>query len=716
LRPDALNALFGQAVECHVKGRLAEALSLYDAVIRFNPNVAAAHCNRALVLQSLDKLDDALKGYNRAIRIQPNYADAHFNRGIVLRLLNRAGEAVRSYDQAIKYQPNHFEAHNNRGNALRDLKRLEEALQNFDQAIRLKPDFADAHHNRAKALRDLGRPDQAISSVDNALSLKPDFAEALFTKGTALQGLERFDEALQCYERAIELQPGNAEAHFAKGSTLQRIERFEDALLSYDRVIELQPGNAEAHFAKGSTLHRLERFEDALRSYDWAVEFQPGNPEIHFAKGSTLESLGRGDEALQSYDRAIEIRPDFAEVHNQRGNVFQELRRSEEALQCYEKSISIKPDQFAAYNNRGNVLRLMKRFSEAIRSFDKAIEIRPDCADAYWNQAAVVLLLGDWKTGWPLYEWRKRLPKYAGLWSSPQAEWTGHEDLTEKTLLIHAEQGLGDTIQFCRYALLAREKGARVVLAVQDQLARLLKSLQPGIEVLRLGGSQAASDYQVVLMSMPLAFGTEPSTCPASVPYLRAEPERVASWRGRIGSEGFRIGICWQGNKKAPIDAGRSFPLRHFEAIARLPNIRLISLQKHDGVDQLDDLPSGMRVETLGDDFDAGPDAFLDTAAVMECLDLVITSDTTVAHLAGALARPTWVALKHVPDWRWLLDRSDSPWYPTMKLFRQPTAGDWVSVFADMEARLVERIDAHLQPTITEEKAYGGTESRPFPP
>jgi len=226
-----------------------------------------------------------------------------------------------------------------------------------------------------------------------------------------------------------------------------------------------------------------------------------------------------------------------------------------------------------------------------------------------------------------------------------------------------------------------------VIFAVQDALVQLLKTLDPGIAIQSLATRATGFDYQIALMSMPLAFRTRLETCPARVPYLHADGERLAKWRERLGGHGFKIGICWQG-KQADIDIGRSFPLRHFEAIAKLPDVRLISLQKHDGVEQLRDLPPGTRVETLGQDFDAGPHAFLDTAAVLECLDLIITSDTAVAHLAGAMGRPAWVALKCVPDWRWLLDRSDSPWYPTFRLFRQPEPGDWPNVFAAIQTEL----------------------------
>ncbi len=590
MRPNDTDALFRKAVERHKHGRLAEALSLYETIIRLDPNIAPAHYNHGTVLHAVNRTADALRSYDRAIALQPNYAEAHYNRGIALRNLKRLEDAVRSYDRVIALKPDFAEAHNNRGNTLRELKRTAEAIQSLDRAIRIRPDYAEAYYNKANVLHDLGHLNEALQSFDRAIELKPDYAGAFSNRG------------------------------------------------------------------------------------------------------NTLQDLKRPQEALQSFDKAIAIKPSFADAHYNKGNALLELGRPDEALQCFDKAIQLDPQHAKAHCNKGHRLAELKRVDEAIRCYDAAIGIQPSMAEAHWNKSHCVLLKGDFAEGFQLYEWRKKRARPTGLWRCPQPEWTGKESLQGKTLLIHAEQGLGDTIQFCRYVLLAREKGAKVVFAVQDPLKRLLDRLGPDIEIVPLTGAPDAFDYHIALMSTPLAFGTTWSTCPAKVPYLYAEPQNVTKWRKRIGSQGFKIGICWQGNKQAEVEVGRSIPLRQFEAIARLPNVRLISLQKNDGVEQLADLPPGMKMETLGDDFDAGPDAFVDTAAAMECLDLVITSDTAVAHLAGALARPAWVALKYVPDWRWLLDRSDSAWYPTLRLFRQPKPDDWPGAFAAIETELPERI------------------------
>ena len=324
-------------------------------------------------------------------------------------------------------------------------------------------------------------------------------------------------------------------------------------------------------------------------------------------------------------------------------------------------------------------------------SYDQALAIKPDLAEAGCNKGLSLLMAGRFDPGWRLYENRKKLGgwiDYSATRSYPKPLLSGGETLAGTTVFVYWEQGLGDTIQFCRLAKLAEQRGANVVFSVQNRLRRLLQTLSPTIKL--IGEKQAPSefDYHCPLLSLPLAFGITVTDIRGEAPYLRAEPERVRKWRDKLGCKGFKIGVAWQGSRAGNV-LGRSFALAEFLGASQIPNVRLISLQKNDGAEQSRNLPPGMSVETLGDDYDADDDdAFLDTAAVMENLDLIIGCDTSVTHLAGALARPVWVALKHVPDWRWMLDRTDSPWYPTMRLFRQRVRGDWRGVFAAMELEL----------------------------
>jgi tetratricopeptide (TPR) repeat protein len=508
----------------------------------------------------------------------------------------------------------------------------------------------------------------------------------LFASAVEHHARGRLSEAMDLYDTILKLDPNAAGAHCNRGILLHSVGRFDEAIRSYDCAIRIQPNLAEAFNSKANALHDSARSAEALPHYDRALALKPGFAEAYHNKGKALHALKRWLESVECYDRAISLNPDYADAYYNKGNALQDLQRSSEALQCYDRGIALRPNFAEAFTGRGNALTDLKRLDEALASYDRAIGIRGEFPDAYWDKGICLLLAGRFDEGWPFFEWRKKRAVESP--SYPQPTWTGKENLEGRTLFVYAEQGLGDTIQFSRYAVLAQEKGAKVTFAVQHALMRLLKSLGSGIVIESLAAKPAAFDNQIALMSLPMAFGTRLNTCPAAAPYLRAEPERVAKWKRQLGMQGFKIGICWQGNKQADIDVGRSFPVRHFEAIAQLPDVRLVSLQKYDGVEQLRDLPHGMKIETLGEDFDAGPDSFVDTAAVMECLDLIITSDTAVAHLAGALGRPAWVVLKYVPDWRWMLDRPDSPWYPTLRLFRQPRPEDWSGVFASMEAQL----------------------------
>lgn len=685
-------ALFKKAVEHHVHGRLAEALTLYDIIIRLNPNVVGAHCNRSFVLHSLKRFDDAVQSCNRAIALKPDLAEAYNIRGIALKDLHRLDEAVHSYDRAIALKPDFVEAYNNKGIALEGLNRPQEALQTYDQAIKHKPDFAEAFYNRGRPLQQLRRPDEALRSCDRAVELRPDLADAYIGRGNALRDLERPHEALESFDHALKLNAGSALAHTNRATALMDLHRHDEALQSCDRAIVLKRDFAEAYNNKGIVLEGLNRMREALRHYDHAIRLKPDFARAHYNRANALQQFKHFDEALKSCDRAIELVPDFADGYIGRGNALRGLRRSNEAIESYDQALRFNPESALAHNNRASTLIDLHRFEDAIRGFNQAIALKPDFREALFNKGVFSLLMGNFEEGWPLYEWRSKKSGPVGPQTFRQPVWSGHEDLEGKTLLVHAEQGLGDTIQFCRYAILPELKRANVILAVQGRLMRLLRDIGSAIRIVDMDTPPDDFDYHIPLLSMPFALRTNQNNCPAVVPYLRAESDRVAKWRSNIGPEEFKIGICWQGAGGNEIDVGRSFPVRNFEGISKISNVRLLSLQKNLGVEQLLDLPVGMKVETLGDDFDSGRDAFIDTAAVIENLDLIITSDTAIAHLAGALGRPTWIVLKDVPDWRWMLERSDSPWYPTVRLFRQARRDDWSSVFTAMEAQLVEMV------------------------
>jgi len=592
------------------------------------------------------------------------------------------------YEEILKTSSDHAGALHLSGLICMEEKRPDLAEKFLAEAIRVKADFAPHYLGYGVALMELGRFDDALVNYHRAIFIKPDYAEAFYNRGNALKDLGRLAEAIADYAEATALDPQNAQAFSNQGDALQSLGDFDDALVRYAKAISLAPDYAEAYSNRGLALHEMKHFDRAITSYDRAVALDPELSVAWFNRGNTLKKLGRFEEAVTAYTQALMIAPSNAEACSNMGDALQSLGRFTQALSLYERAIALRPGFAEAWSNRGVCLKALKLFAQALASFDQATALAPNYAEAPWNKALTLLLTERFEEGWKLYEWRKKAREPAGDRFHHRPAWLGQDDLFHKTLLVHAEQGLGDTIQFSRYLGLLRTQGARVLFAPQSPLRGLMSKLDAACEILDEGIVSPEFDFHISLMSLPLVFSTDLWNMPARAAYLHAEEERVEKWKDRIGFEGFRIAICWQGNT-GNIDIGRSFSVHHFFDLSQIPGLRLISLQKGPGEAQLQGLPPGMGVETLGADFDAGPDAFLDTAAVMQCCDLVITSDTAVAHLAGALGVKTWVALKHVPDWRWFLDRDDSPWYPSMRLFRQEFPGDWDGVFANMKAALM---------------------------
>ncbi len=581
--------------------------------------------------------------------------DALFACALELYRQGAFAQADLALSHLLERVPGHFDGWHLRGVLASRRGRPDQALEWLGRAIRLNSEVPAVHRHLGNALRELGRLEDALASYGTAIGYRNDFTEAFVNRGMTQLMRQHPAHALDDLNRAIDLGADDAQVHAYRASALIGLNRPLEAARNAAIAVARDPKNIDAHVSLAIALQLLARYPEAVASCDRAIAIDSGSALAHAVRALCLLDLQQPDAALQSCDRALALRADLAE----------------------------------ACNTRGLVLGTMQRVEEALASFDQAIALRPELCEPYVNKGVLHLLGGDFEHGWELYGRRPcRAPYAAATQRLPLFD--GTQDVAGKTVLVHAEQGLGDTIQFCRYANLLRGRGARVILAVQSSLCSLLHSLGEDIVIVGTNDVAPRADFRCALLSLPHAFSTRLQTIPSAVPYLRPDPVRVASWRRRLGGDGRLIGIRWQGST-GRADIGRSFPLQHFERIAAIPGIRLISLQKHSGTEQLARLPRSWQVEELGPDFESSDtDAFLDVAAVMECLDLVITSDTSIAHLSGALARPTWVALKKIPDWRWMLDRADSPWYPTMRLFRQSEAGNWQSVFELMVTALRE--------------------------
>ena len=564
--------------------------------------------------------------------------------------------------------------------------RLNEAETLYAEILAVKPDHFDALHMLGLLKLQCGKPVEALRLIAAALHAKPVSAEALLNHGNVLNALNRHEEALASYDQALAIKPRYAEALNNRGSALGRLTRHEEALTSYERALKIKPDYAEALYNQGNALRTLNRDEDALNSYERALAIRPDHAKAHNNRGNALHKLGRHQEALTSYERALALQPDFVEALSNRGSVLQILGRLEEALASQARALALKPDYAEALYNQGNALVMLGRHREALASYGRALAIKPDHAEAQWNQGLARLRLGDFRAGWKQYEWRWQRPDgVKSQRSFAQPVWTGQQSLQGKTILLHAEQGLGDTIQFVRYAALVARRGAKVILEVQRTLKLLLARVEGIAGIVGRGEELPAFDLHCPLLSLPLAFGTELSTIPASVPYLTAADDRIETWSARLPPrKGLRVGIAWSGNSKHKDDRNRSIALARLAPLFDAPGVQFVSLQKdaRDGeAEALRDIPGLL---------DLGPELkdFADTAALISLIDLVISVDTSTAHLAGAMGKPVCVLLPFSPDWRWLLEREDSPWYPTARLFRQPMIGDWESVIGRMRREL----------------------------
>src|SRR5229473_1599511 len=492
-------------------------------------------------------------------------------------------------------------------------------------------------------------------------------------------------EAAARYSQVLSFDPKNVDALCLLGMAASQQKQFAQSVEVLRKAVKVAPRHAAAHNLLGAALKELGRAEEALKSFDRAISHQPDVMEPYVNRADLLMALNRPAEAVATYDRALAIRPDLAEAEFGRGIVFRDRCRLAEAVACFDRAIALNRNPAVRgllHSHRAELLNLLGRFPEALADVQRCLEVAPDDDQALFAISLIELLHGRWSQAWPKYERRIALgvgvpPNYT---APPWRPWRGespHGDL----LVLRGEQGLGDHLLFSRFGAHLAKLGHRVALWTKPSLQPLLQTV-PGVERVITDPAElhGIEDVRLVgMMSVPGILGTTPATVPQNVPFLAAEPERVAAWRERLGTHGFRIGIAWQNAGASYLDPLRSIPLREFAPLCEIPGVRLVSLQKGPGEEEVTAFEG--RIETPGAPFDESG-AFLDSAAVMMNLDLVVTSCTAIAHLAGALGRPTFVALMQVPEWRWLIDRDDSPWYPTARLFRQTTADDWAGVFA----------------------------------
>lgn len=688
MSPADVEREFSAAKAHHEAGRLREAELGYRQILAVHPEHPGALHMLGLLAAQAGHAGPAAEILRRAAQVNPGSPEVHNHLGLVLFSLGKLDEAVAEFRTVIALAPGFAEAHNSLGAALKRRGDVDAAMACYREALRLQPGFPEAANNLGTALQERGAADEAEAAFRTAIASRPTYAEALSNLGNALRARRRPAEAAELLGRAAVLRPDVPEIHYNLGITLHEDGRLEESASAYRRALALRPDYVAALNNLGNVLHELTDFDGAIAVYERAVALQPDLADGYNNLGRALKEVGRLDEAIAAYRRAVSLRIDFAEAHSNLGNALVQAGELDEAVAMYRRALASRSDYAEAYNNLGNALGQVGERDQAGEALRQALEIAPGMVDAQWNMALALLLRGDFERGWAMYEIRNRAKAVRLDPEFVNSFWDG-SDLAGRRILLLGEQGLGDTIHFVRYIPMVRERGGEVALLCQSKLRKLMEG-QLGIrQVESIGEQVPAFDVCCPLMSLPFVFKTRPETIPGNVPYLRADPVRAARWAEKIRAESakLRVGLVWAGNPTFGNDRYRSMPLDTLAPLAEAGrDVIFYSLQKGPAAEQAKRPPAGMR---LVDDT-ADLDDMIDTAALVSCLDLVISVDTAVAHLAGALAKPVWTMIPFAPDWRWQLGRTDSPWYPTMRLFRQRARNEWGTPVREARDALTE--------------------------
>jgi tetratricopeptide (TPR) repeat protein len=599
----------------------------------------------ALAHQRAGRAAEAERVCRGILSVHPSHGQTLHLLGLIEHQRGRSDEAIQHIRAAIMRDGRDPAFHHNLGNILRALGRLAEAIDCYERARALAPASVDTLYNLGNTYQDLGQPERAAAYFERALRLTPEAVELHHDLGTALQDLGRLEEAIGCYRKALALRPDLIESLANLAGALQAQGDLDPAQACYERALELRPDHVESHIGLGVVLRAQGRLEDAVARYQRALELSPDHPEARNNLGVALVDLGRPKEAITHHRKALALEPGSAELHYNLGGALQRQGLYPEALACYERALALKPDH----------------------------------AKAHLNRSLALLLTGELDEGWREYEWRFAVNVYDRRFDRPL--WSG-ESLAGTSILIHAEQGFGDTLQFVRYVPAVAERGGRVVLEVPAPLVRLARTVAGASEVVAAGDPLPAFDCHCPLLSLPRVFKTNLTTIPKPVPYLSVPAEASAAWAERIPAiPGLKVGVVWAGTTVGAID------LRTLQPLWEVNGVSWFSLQAGDRSGDISSL-GGVKIADLS----PWLTDFAETAAAVCRLDLVISVDTSVAHLAGALGRPTWLLLRYPPEWRWLLEREDSPWYPSARLFRLRKEGDWSFVAREVAAALAQMV------------------------
>ena len=656
--------------------------------------------------KSANKANVRQNGVNHSFGLSPALTEK-LNQAVAQHRQNQFDSAAQIYQSILGAKPEHFDTLQLYATLLAQTGRPDQALTFFTRACEVAVSqriegakLVGIYNNVGNIYKGQGQLELALSSYAKSLELNHNYAEAHNNIGLILFEQSRFEDALISYERALQLNPKFFQALNNKGSALRALGNYSHALKAFEQALELNPEYAQAHSNKGLVLQDLQHWEAALNAYQTALKYKPDSAEALNNCANVYKELGQTQKAKHLYLDALALRKDYPDALCNLGALYREDQQLPDAMQCYTRALELNPSFAQAFYNRGNLLKDLRDFGRAMTDFQRAVRVIPHFAEANLNIAIVNLTLGNMAPGWLGFEWRwrsKELKQSAMNAYANHPLWLGEGSLINKTILLHAEQGLGDTVQFCRYAKLIKALGARVILEVPHELFELLTGLEGVDQLLRKGESPPHFDYQCPLMSLPLAFNTQLKNIPSPNAYIKCDPTKALFWTNRLSTHQYpdgnkaKVGLVWSGNPAHHNDRNRSLSLSQLHELVQL-DLDFISLQKNMSQTDKETLVTFSSVRdvspTLRD--------FSDTAALVECLDLVVAVDTSVAHLAAAMGKPVWVLLPFNSDWRWLEKTSTSPWYSCMRLYRQRTNKDWKSVLEQVKFDLCSNFNLTL--------------------
>ncbi len=523
--------------------------------------------------------------------------------------------------------------------------------------------------------------------------------EALCKHANGLFTAEQYEEAIAFYKQALALNPTCAQIFFNLGQALYHAKKYSEALYAYKKTVQHKKDHYRAYVQIGKVMMDVKQTKDAIEPLKQSLILEPNNPDARLLLSKAYSENNRFDDSIKTIVEGLRLEPGHINMTFELGNIYNTVNRLDESLEIYKALDRLLPNNPSILYNIAFTYKKLGDLPTSLPYYNQVLELEPNHSEALFSRGLAYLVIGDFERGWHGYEWRYSRPSQGSLRSYNEPRWDG-SDLNGKTILIHAEQGLGDTFQFIRYAKLIKEKNGTVIVAVQKPLVTLMKRCKGVDQVISLDDTPPHFDVHSPMLSLPYVMKTRIDTVPNEIPYIHTDEKLVAEWKEKLAADkNFKIGICWQGNDNYATPllrttvAQKSVHPKEFEPICSVPGVSIYSLQKMTGTDQLKEIPSSMHIKTFDGDFDQSHGRFMDTAAVIRNLDLVITVDTSISHLASGLGTPTWILLPNPADWRWMIDRNDSPWYPQVtRLFKQPTPGDWKSMICEVADELKKHI------------------------